>query len=182
MHALILALASVTLALGGAAVILVADRRAAALPRPGDAQVTGVSVQRDFPAEGTTTVAVAVANPGTTPVLVGLSPRGRGLPGRGKRTTTPYRTTLRRYRADQHATIGVVAPGSVSRLPVLIAAGSWCRIVIVVGQPDGRLHVTSVPVTGKPTVSASPGAGLLRPSWTRSPLRWGTRHPDPHHG
>lgn len=35
MHALILALASVTLALGGAAVILVADRRAAALPRPG---------------------------------------------------------------------------------------------------------------------------------------------------
>lgn len=178
MHALILALAAATLTFGSAALILVANSRAAS-PRPSDATVTAVSVLRDYPDEGTAMIAVAISNPGPMPVVVGLSARGRGWPGRGTRTTTPHRSSRRRYRADQQTTIGVVAPGSVSRLSALIATDRRCRIVVVVGQPDGRLRVTGVPVTGKPAVSANPGNGLVRPPRTRSPLRWAAWHAGP---
>lgn len=175
-HALILALGSSTLALGGAAVILAAERRVAALPRPSDAMVTAVSALTDYPAEGTTTIAVAIANPGATAVLVGVSARGPGWPGSRTRTTTPYRTTRRRYRAGEQATVAAVPPRSVSRLSVHVAAGRRCRVVVVAGQPDGRLQVISVPVSGKPTASASSGTGLLRPPWTRSPRARGAGH------
>jgi hypothetical protein len=134
------------LMLGGAVLILAAQRRAAARPRPGDAIVTAVFTVADYPDKGTAEVAVAIANPGGSPVLVGLSPRRRGWPGHGMRATVPSRTTRRRYRADQQVTVGAVPPRSISRLSALIPARP-CHLAVVIGQPDGRLRVVSVPVT-----------------------------------
>jgi hypothetical protein len=146
-HALILVAVTVTLMLGGAALILMAERRAAAWPQPDDAAVTAVFNVADYPDKGTATVTVVITNPGNTPVLVGLSPRRPGWPGRGPRTTVPYRTNRRRYRADRQAAVGVVPPESASRLLVLLPTGRRYRLAVIVERSDGRLRVISVPVT-----------------------------------
>jgi hypothetical protein len=133
------------LMLGGAVLILAAQRRAAARPRPGDAIVTAVFTVADYPDRGAAEVAVAIANPGGSPVLVGLSPRRRGWPGRGMRATVPSRTTRRRYRADRQVTVGAVPPRSIGRLTTPVPVRP-CRLAVVIGQPDGRLRVVNVPV------------------------------------
>jgi hypothetical protein len=148
----------IALLLGGIALIFAADRRAAARARPGDAVITAVSTVDGYPDDGTAQVVVVIANPGTIPVLAGLSPRPRRWPGRGTCTAVPSRTTRRRYLADRQDSLTAVPPLSVRRLPVLIPAGRRCRVAVVIGQPDGRLQVISVPViTRRLRLPAGPG-------------------------
>jgi hypothetical protein len=169
--AFILIAESAALMLGSTALILATERRAASGPRPGDATVTAVSTIAAFPDENTSKVIVVIANPGDMPVLVALSPRRRGWPGRGIRTKVASRTTRRRYRADRQATIGVVAARSVTRLSMLIPVHRRCRVAVAIGQPDGRLRVISVPVSHRtgpsPSFDQAAGQGLL--------ARWGRR-------
>ena len=170
MNAFIVIAESATLMLGGAALVLSAERRAAAAPRPADAAVTAVFTLAGYPDESTSKVIVVIANSGDTPVLVALSTRRVGWPGRGIRTTVPSRTTQRRYRADRQDTIGVVPPQSVSRLSMLIPAQLRCRVAVVIGQADGRLRVISVPVSDKtgPSPSFGQAAGRsFRVRWAR---------------
>ena len=67
--------------LGGTALILASQRRAAARPRPGDAIVTAVFTVADYQDKGTAEVVVAIANPGGSPCLSACH-RGGGA-GRG---------------------------------------------------------------------------------------------------
>jgi hypothetical protein len=144
---LILIVGSITLIIGSAAQIIAAGRRAAAAPGPGDATVTAVCTLVDYPEVGTTTVSVGIVNPGDMPVLIGLSLRRQGWPGRGTRTMVPSLTCRRRYLAARQAMVGVVPAHSADRLSVVVAARRRCRLDVIVGQSDGRLWVISVPVT-----------------------------------
>lgn len=132
--------------LANTTLILAIYRHMTAARHPGDAVVTAVLTAPGYPDEGTVRVTVVIANPSDLPVLVGLSPRRPGWPGRGLRTWVPSRTTRRRYRADRQATVGIVPPGMLSQMSLFVPARRLCRLAIVIGQPDGRLRVISVPV------------------------------------
>jgi hypothetical protein len=133
--AFILIAMSVPVLLGGAALILDVQRCLTAWPRPGDAAVTAVVTVADHPERSIGEVTVVIANPDRVPILVGLTPRRRGWPGRGQRTTIPSRTTTRRYRADRQATVTVVPPNTISGITVPIPADfRRCRLAIVIGQ------------------------------------------------
>jgi hypothetical protein len=152
MHAFVLLALSLTLTVGGAGLIVAADRRAFGGPRPGDATVTAVSPIVDRPGDGQTVVTAVIANPGTAPVLVGLSLRRQLLPrlppGGGTRTRVASRTARRCYHAGRQEVVAAVADGAVSRLPVPVPGrGRRYRLVAVIGQPDGRLCVLSVLVS-----------------------------------
>jgi hypothetical protein len=168
---IVLAAESATLLLGSAALILATERRAAAAPRPADAAVTAVRTIAGFPDEDTSKVIVVIANSGDIPVLVGLSARRRGWPGRGMRTTVSSLTTQRRYRADRQDTIGVVPARSVSRLSMLIPVRLRCRVAVVIGQADGRLRVVSVPVSDE----TGPSPSFDQVAGRRFTARWGRR-------
>jgi hypothetical protein len=154
MNAIILIAGLVTLTLSGAALLLATGLRNG--DRPGDARVTAVTVT-GYPDEGTAEVTVAIANPGGTPVLIGLSPSRASWPARGTRTTVPFRTTRRRYRADRQTAVGAVPPRSVTRLSVLIPIRR-CGLAAVIGQPDGRLRVISMPVNHRRLTVRQDGA------------------------
>jgi hypothetical protein len=149
MHAFILFALSATLTAGSSVLIVAAERRALTCPRPGDASVTAVSPIVDRPGDGLTVVTAAIANPGTAPVLVGLSLRRKLLPGARIRTTAARRTARRRYHASRQMVVAAVPDGAISRLsvPVPDRHRRRYRLVAVIGQLDGRLCVASVPVT-----------------------------------
>jgi hypothetical protein len=148
MHAFILLALSLTLAAGGSALIIAADRRAFGGPRPGDAAVTAVSPIVDRPGDGQTVVSVAIANPGPAPVLVGLSLRRKLLRGSRTRTRAVRRTSRRCYHASRQTAVAAVPDGTISRLWVPVPGSRRrYRLVAVIGQPDGRLCVVSTPVT-----------------------------------
>jgi hypothetical protein len=148
MHAYILLALSLTLTVGGSGLIIAAERRAFGSPRPGDATVTAVSPIVDRPGDGRTVITAAIANPGATPVLVGLSLRRRLLPGGRTKATAARRTARRCYHASRHMVVAAVADGAVSRLSVPVPGhGRRYRLIAVIGQPDGRLCVISAPVT-----------------------------------
>lgn len=163
MDAFIVIAMTVPCILGGAALIVEVERCLAAWPRPGDAAVTAVLTVADYPDGSIGEVTVVIANPDAAPVLVGVTPRRRGWPGRGQRTTIASRTTRRRYRADRQATVSAVPPKAITSIPVRIAADFHrCRLVIVVGQSGGRLRVTSVPITiARPVVTGWPDEPVL---------------------
>jgi hypothetical protein len=165
--ALILIAMSAPIAVGGAALILGIERFAAAWPQPGDAEVTAVQAVPDDRDGSIGAVTVIIANHDRAPVLVGLTPRRPGWPGRRSRTTTPSRTTRRRYRADRQATVSVVPANTTAGIPVPIPAGfRRGRLVVVVGQSGGRLRVTSVPVR----ITAPAAAGKLRAPVVQPPF------------
>jgi len=148
MHAFILFALSATLTAGSSVLIVAAGRRAYTSPRPGDASVTAVSPIVDRPGDGQTVVTAAIANPGSAPVLVGLSLRRKLLPGGRTRTTAARRTSRPRYHASRHAVVAAVPDGAITRLSVPVPAHRRrYRLVAVIGQLDGRLCVVSVPVT-----------------------------------
>ena len=165
MHTLILIALTAGLAAGGAHVVRVMDRRAAACPRPGDATVTAISAAADWPSEGQATVSVAISNPGSLPVLVGVLLRRRLLPAGRSRTSVAQRTSGRRYQPSRQAAVAAVPEGEVGRLSVLVPDGrAWrrYRVVLLIGQPDGRLSVISTSVCiGCPSGSAGLGAKLI---------------------
>ena len=147
MHAFILLALSLTLTVGGSGLIVAAERRATSGPRPGDATVTAVSPIVDRPGDRQTVVIAAIANPGPTPVLVGLSLHRKPLPGGRTRTMAVHRTARRRYHASRQTVVAAVPDGAVNRLSVPVPGrGSRYRLVAVIGQPDGRLCVISAPV------------------------------------
>jgi len=132
----------------GAGFLLHAGLRAG--DRPGDVRVTaaaGVIVQPDgsWPA-----VLATVCNPGTAPVLVGLSVRRRRLPGwldEGTSVAVPRRTARRRFRADRQALSGVVGAGDTAEWAVPRPRDARrVRLVAVIGQADRRLRVLALPV------------------------------------
>jgi hypothetical protein len=148
MHAFILFALSATLTAGGSVLIVAAERRALTCPRPGDASVTAVSPIVDRPGDGQTVVAAAIANPGSAPVLVGLSLRRKLLPGGRTRTAAARRTARRRYHASGQTVVAAVPDGAISRLSVPVPdRRRRYRLVAVIGQLDGRLCVVSAPVT-----------------------------------
>jgi hypothetical protein len=148
MHAFILFALSATLTAGGSILIVAAERRALTCPRPGDASVTAVSPIVDRPGDGQTVVTAAIANPGSAPVLVGLSLRRKLLPGGRTRTIAARRTASRRYHASRQTVVAAVPDGAISRLSVPVPdRHRRYRLVAVIGQLDGRLSVVSVPVT-----------------------------------
>lgn len=148
MHAFILTALTATLALGSAGLIVAIQRRAASCERPDDATVTAVFTIADRPSDGQTVVAVVIANPGRVPVLAGLSLRRALLPGRYTRATTGSRTTRRRYQAARHEVVAAVPDDAISRICVPVpGTRSRYRLVVVIGQSDGRLRIISAPVT-----------------------------------
>ncbi|HTU06526.1 MAG TPA: hypothetical protein VMG13_13315 [Trebonia sp.] len=148
MHAFILFALSATLTAGSSVLIVSAARRAYTSPRPDDASVTAVSPIVDRPGDGQTVVTAAIANSGSAPVLVGLSLRRKLLPGGRTRTTAARRTSRRRYHASRHVVVAAVPDGGITRLSVPVPGHRRrYRLVAVIGQLDGRLCVTSVPVT-----------------------------------
>ena len=168
MNALILIAMSAPIAVGGAALILEIERFAAAWPRPGDAEVMAVQAVQDCRDGSISAVTVIIANHDRAPVLVGLTPRRSGWPGRRSRTTVPSRTTRRRYRADRQATLSVAPANTITAIPVPIPANfRRGRLVVVVGQSGGRLRVTSVPITIiRPAATGKPHAPVLPPPFT----------------
>ena len=163
MDAFIVIAMAAPLMLGGAALIIELERCLAAWPRPGDAAVTTVVTVADYPDGSIGEVTVVIANPDSRAVLVGVTPRRRGWPGRGQRTTIASRTTRRRYRADRQATVSAVPPNTITSIPVPIMSDfRRCRLAIVVGQSGGRLRVISVPITiARPTMTGGPDASVL---------------------
>jgi hypothetical protein len=148
-NTLILIALTAGLAAGGAHVARLMDRRAATRPRPGDATVTAVVIAADWPSEGQTTVSVGIRNPGSTPVLVGMLIRCRLLPTGRSRTSVARRTSRRRYQPSRQAVISAVPEGAVGRLSIPVPDGRARRrhrLVLLIGQADGRLSVVSTPV------------------------------------
>jgi hypothetical protein len=109
---------------------------------------------------GESSIVTAIANPGPGPALVGLSVRRQRGPawlGNRTRAAIARRTTRRRYRADRQAIIGIVPAAETSLLPVhFTASRGRYRIVAVIGQPDHRLRVISMPF-------AQPARGIGQP-------------------
>jgi hypothetical protein len=160
--AFILIVLSVALVLGSAAFIVTIDRGVASLPRPGDATATTAFTVTDWPSDGQTAITVAVANPSSGPVLVGLSLRRVLLPGGRPRMRVPYRTTRARYQPSRQAAVAAVREATISGLSVPVPSGRRYRLVIMIGQSDGRLCVLSAPFR-----IARPGgatAGSTRPA------------------
>jgi hypothetical protein len=133
---------------------LVAAQLRAALPSvqagPSDVTVTILFMMLAPSPQGASLVVASVANPGSRPVLAGLSVRRRrypGWPGAGLRTRVARRTGGRRYRAGRQATIGIIPAHGASVLPVHFRAtrGRY-RVVAVIGQSDHRLRVISLPL------------------------------------
>jgi hypothetical protein len=162
MYTLILAALSIALALGGAVFVVAIDRRAAAWSRPGDATVGMVVTVADRPSDGRTAFSVEIANPGSVPVLAGLSLRRALLPGGWKTVSVARRTTRPHYQPDRQATVAVVPPESVSLVSVLVPSDHpRYRLAIMLGQSDGRLHVIRAPVTiERPVTDLSPSTRL----------------------
>jgi len=150
------------LSLGVAGLMVVIDRRAASRPRPGDAIVTDMVTALDWPNDGEAAILLAIANPGPVPVLVGLLPRRQLLPGGRRRITVDGRTTRPRYLASAQAAVAAVPGGETGRLSVPITCARRCRLVIMIGQSDGRLQVISAPV------AVAPRSPL---GWRASPVR-----------
>jgi hypothetical protein len=160
-HNLILIALTAGLAAAGAHVVRAMDRRAIARPRPGDATVTAVSAAADWPSEGQATVSVAIWNPGSLPVLVGVLLRRRLLPAGRSRTSVARRTSGRRYQPSRQAAVAAVPAGEAGQLSVLVPDGRArrrYRLVLMIGQPDGRLSVISTPVC----IGCSSGSAGLR--------------------
>jgi hypothetical protein len=155
------------LALAGARLVVALERRAASGPRPGDATVTAVLSAQDWPTEGEALITAAISNPGPVPVLVGLLLRRQLLPVAWGSTTVVYRTTRPRYQAGQQALVAAVPEGQIDRLSVPVANSGTRRrhrLVITIGQPDGRLQVVSAPVT------IAPSSGSVARPGTRFPI------------
>jgi hypothetical protein len=160
-HTLILIVLTAELAAAGAHVVRVMDRRAASRPRPGDATVTAISAVADWPSEGQATFSVAIWNPGSLPVLVGVLLRRRLLPAGRSRTSVARRTSGGRYQPSRQAAVAAVPKGKVGQLSVLVPDGRArrrYRFVLLIGQPDGRLSVISTPVC----IGCSSGSAGLR--------------------
>lgn len=149
MNTFLLIAQSITLALGGVVLIVRMDRRAASYPQPGDATVTAVFPIVGRPSDGQTVIAAAIANSGRSPVVVGLSTRRALLPGSNRtRTAVVHRTTGRRYHASRQAVVDTVPAHTVRQVSVPVS-GIWLRhrLVVIIGQSDGRLSATSAVVT-----------------------------------
>jgi hypothetical protein len=114
--------------------------------RPGDAIVTAALTSARQPDETRPVIVAAVRNTSAVPVLVGLRVR-RTLTTGTISSHVPWRTSRRRYRADDQDTVGVVPPGApgIFRVPVR-ARGRCYRLVAVIGQDGRRLRVLTVPV------------------------------------
>lgn len=124
-------------------------RAAATETRSSDVTVTILTILAPS-GRGDSSVVISIFNPGSRPVLAGLSVRPRRRPdwlGPGPRTRIVRRTAGRRYRADRQAMIGIVPAAGISLLPVDFAAiqGRHC-VVAVLGQSDSRLRVISIPL------------------------------------
>jgi hypothetical protein len=100
--------------------------------------------------QGKSAVIVSIANPGTLPVLVGLTVRRQRCPGwlgLRHRTRVARRTVARRYRADRHRIIGIVPANAASVLAVPFSANRGRqRVVAIIGQSDHRLRVISTTI------------------------------------
>ncbi|HEX3963986.1 MAG TPA: hypothetical protein VHZ03_46300 [Trebonia sp.] len=155
MHALIAILAA-AIAAGAAVVMNAVDRRAAcALPRPVDATAAVAFTLEDWPTPGEAAIAVIITNPGPVPVLAALSLRRAPLPGGRPRTVLARWTSRPRYRPGRQAAMAAVQEESMGGLCVPVSRHRRFRLVIVIGQSDGRLLVTSAPVkVGRPGKTA----------------------------
>jgi hypothetical protein len=148
-HTLISIGVTAALAAGGAYVVRVMDRRAASRPRPGDATVTAISAVADRPIRGQATVSVTISNSGSVPVLASMLIRRRLLPAGRGRTSVARRTGARRYRPCSQGAVAAVPEGEVGELSILVPdRRAWRRyhVVLLIGQPDGRLIVIRAPV------------------------------------
>jgi hypothetical protein len=127
-------------------------RAAATIAEEGssDVTVTILSTVLAPCAHGDSSVVISIFNPGRRPVLAGLSVRRRRRSpdwlGAAPCTRIARLTAGRRYRADRHRAIVVVAAGGITVLPVGFAATRrrYC-IVAVLGQADNRLRVIRLP-------------------------------------
>jgi hypothetical protein len=135
-------LAAITLAC--LAVIFIADSAIGSLPRPDDATVATAFTAADWPGDGQTAVTVAIANPGSA-VLVGVSLRRVLLPGGRPRRRVSRRTTRPRYQPSRQAAVAAVPRGTISGLSVPVRDSRHYRLVVIIGQADGRLCVFSSP-------------------------------------
>jgi hypothetical protein len=149
--------------------------------RPGDATVTAALRSVPHPDGYQHVVRAAVRNPGSVPVLVGLSVYRSRVPawlGAGMTVTVPRRTGRRRYLPGAQHTVGVVEPGESVCWPVpapgpalasapASAAGRRCHLVAVIGQSGRRLRVITLPVTPDSAMAAA-AAGSMPPD----PLSW----------
>jgi hypothetical protein len=165
--------------IAAASVIAVATALAVAGFRAGDRPeyATVTAVLRNVPhPDGYQRVAGAtVRNPGSAPVLVGLSVYRSRVPawlGAGMTVTVPHRTGRRRYRPGAQATVGVVGPGESACWPVPVpgpapAPGRRFHLAAIIGQSGRRLRVITLPVSPD-SPSAAATAGSTRPD----PLSW----------
>jgi hypothetical protein len=120
---------------------------------PSDATVTILRVHVAPRGRGESSVTTLIANPGPCPALAGLSVSRQRVPawlGGDARARIARRTARRRYRADRQATIGIISANGIGVLTVHFTAirGRY-RIVALIGQPDHRLQVTSMPLVAR---------------------------------
>lgn len=152
----IVALLAVSMALTRMLMLAAANLRAAMRRRPWPAAGScDVSVTILFAAlaprgAGESSVITLIDNPGSSPVLAGLSVsrrRGPALGGTRLKARFARRTGRRRYRAGRQAVIGIVPADGMRILPVhFVATRGRYRIVAVIGQADYRLRVISIPL------------------------------------
>jgi hypothetical protein len=158
--------------------------------RPGDAVVTALLAEAGQPDEPRPVIVVRVRNHSEVPLMAGFSASRRARPAwldGGTAVRVPRRTVRRRFRAEAHDVVGVVAgsgedgsvaAGSVEARFVVPVPDCYRRYTLTaaIGQSGGRLRVFRVAVAGRSragsgggTFAASRRAGRSRPDGQRSP-------------
>jgi hypothetical protein len=114
--------------------------------RPGDVTVSAVMSRFQHPDECCPAAVVTVRNPGSVPVLVGLTARRYWTPawlgGNPLIVRVPRLTKRGRLRPARQAVVGVLAAGDAGRWLIPVPHGGLTRrVVAVAGQAGGRLRV-----------------------------------------
>jgi hypothetical protein len=143
--------------------------------RPLDVTVRAAPARTGHPEGAPRSVVAWVHNPGSVPVLVGLSVRRSRRPGwlaPGVNARVPLRTSHRRFGPGAQEIVGVVAPGEGEGWPVPAPAGGRRgRLVAVIGQAGGRLRVITLAVPLVPGNPLAEGTGTAASPAPGAPAR-----------
>ena len=149
---------SVASALAAAAAAALHQIDLRTIPRPWDAIVT--QVYCDIPRAGDDEIIAhaTIVNPSVSPVLATVSVQraSRSMRERFTRAGTPVRMKVawragrRRYIVARRTSVNIVPPfGAVHLSTAFSATHERSRLVVLVGQHDGRLRGFSMPLTGR---------------------------------
>jgi hypothetical protein len=129
--------------------------------RPPDATVSAVLRDCGQPDEPRPVVVVAIDNPSSVAVMVGLAARPSRIPAllSPGGVAVPALTARRGLRAGAYETVGVIhARGGVRFTVPVTATGRSYRLVAAIGQCGGRLRVHRLAVSSRSRLRHRPRA------------------------